>query len=161
MAKIIYGVSDIDTMMTGKQDELTAGTGIDITNNVISVTATGGMTAHTFASFTELANALISNTNHVLIMKDNQTQIQIHCSTYYNDSLGEESFAIKSNGVTTSGSTQFIFYSYRAIGIDMNASAVTSVSTSRDEVRINVSSGNIEFNTYSQTFTIADFVAYY
>ena len=109
MAKIIYGVSDIDTMMASKQDELTAGTGIDITNNVISVTATGGMTAHTFANFTELANALISNTNHVLVMKDTQTQIKIYCSTYYYDALGEEAFIIKPNGVTTSNTMQFIF----------------------------------------------------
>jgi len=53
--------SDVESMVSGKQDELTAGTGIDITNNVISCTqsnAEWGNITGTLSDQTDLQDAL-------------------------------------------------------------------------------------------------------
>ena len=57
MTQIIYGKSEVDTLLNNKQNTLTAGTGITIANDVISASGSG-ITAHTFNTYGELKQAV-------------------------------------------------------------------------------------------------------
>lgn len=69
MPKIVYGKSEVDTLLNNKQNNLTAGAGITITNDVISASGGGGsgMTAHTYSTRGALATDIIANPNGLLV----------------------------------------------------------------------------------------------
>ncbi len=54
--------ANLKTLLQGKQDTLTAGTGIDITNNVISTTGGGGGSSYTAGNGIDITNGVISVT---------------------------------------------------------------------------------------------------
>lgn len=54
--------ANLKTLLQGKQDTLIAGTGIDITNNVISTTGGGGGSSYTAGNGIDITNGVISVT---------------------------------------------------------------------------------------------------
>ena len=161
MAKIIYGVSDIDTMMAGKQDELTAGTGIDITDNVISVTASGGMIPHKYASFYTLAQDAVSHANSLLVVDVGGRKAI--CTLYNYTEEGVTTYQITPSAITqpilVTGVMHNKIYFYASA--DVTASTTSSVSITVYTIDFNINTGDVVSTQENVTLNAGQFVLYY
>lgn len=97
VAQISTNATNITSLQTGKQDVLTPGTGIDITNNVISVTQSGvtewGDISGTLADQTDLQAALNSKLENTATGTDALTIAGTASTTAQAHNVGESSSA--------------------------------------------------------------------
>ena len=156
-----YTASETDTLLAGKQNTLTAGTGIDITNDVISATGTAsntifymnasetGATRHLY----EAADMTGAITMQDIIDANDKGQVIVRISTSVTPNMYSDMYL--QNAYVASGDYQMIFldnqYYY---SFDATQTSANIFQFAKSEVQRKLTAGtNIQINGYTISAT--------